>query len=66
MLVLSRKLGESIMLGDDVVITIVGIGGRQVRLGIDAPPEVKVHREEVYERIKGRHRGIRSGKTRSV
>ena len=51
MLVLSRKPDESIMVGDDVVITILGIKGQQVKLGIDAPPDVKVHREEVYERI---------------
>ncbi|MCO6456125.1 MAG: carbon storage regulator CsrA [Pirellulaceae bacterium] len=51
MLVLSRKLGEQIMLGDEVVITIVEIRGDKVRLGIDAPANVPVHRREVYEAI---------------
>lgn len=52
MLVLSRHRDESIMIGDDVMITIVDIRGDKVRLGIDAPPEVPVHRQEVYEAIK--------------
>lgn len=52
MLVLSRRLNEVLMIGDDVVVTILGICGDQVRIGIDAPREVSVHREEVYNRIK--------------
>ena len=52
MLVLSRHRDESIIIGDDVVITIVDIRGDKVRLGIDAPKEVSVHREEVYNAIK--------------
>lgn len=52
MLVLSRHRDESIMIGDDIVITIVDIRGDKVRLGIDAPQEVPVHRQEVYEAIK--------------
>ncbi len=52
MLVLSRHRDESIMIGDDVVITIVDIRGDKVRLGIDAPQEIPVHRQEVYEAIK--------------
>jgi carbon storage regulator len=51
MLILSRKVGESIMIGDDVVVTVVGISSQQIRLGISAPPEIAVHREEIYERI---------------
>jgi carbon storage regulator len=51
MLILSRKVGESLMIGDDVVVTVVGISGQQIRLGISAPREVAVHREEIYERI---------------
>jgi carbon storage regulator len=51
MLVLSRHRDESIMIGDDIVITIVDIRGDKVRLGIDAPPDVPVHRQEVYEAI---------------
>ncbi len=52
MLVLSRQRDESIMIGDDVEITIVDIRGEKVRLGINAPPHVPVHRKEVYEAIK--------------
>jgi carbon storage regulator len=51
MLVLSRRLGETLIIGDDVKITVLGISGNQVRLGIAAPKEVSVHREEVYRRI---------------
>ncbi len=59
MLVLSRQRDESIMIGDKVVITIVDIRGDKVRLGIQAPEEVPVHRQEVYDAIKreGRHSG---------
>jgi carbon storage regulator len=52
MLVLSRQRDESIMIGDDIVIRIVDIRGDKVRIGIEAPSEVAVHREEVYEAIK--------------
>ncbi len=51
MLVLSRKIDERIIIGDDIVITIVDIRGDKIRLGIDAPVEVNIHREEVYRRI---------------
>lgn len=51
MLVLSRRLGETLIIGDDVKITVLGISGNQVRLGIAAPKNVSVHREEVYKRI---------------
>ena len=52
MLVLTRKAGESIVVGSQVRITVLEVQGRQIRLGIDAPPEIPVHRGEVYERIK--------------
>jgi len=52
MLVLSRKKDESIVIRDDIVVTIVEVRGDKVRLGIDAPKEVPVHRREVYEKIK--------------
>jgi len=51
MLILTRKIGESINIGTDIKITVVSIDGSQVRLGIDAPKDVIVHREEVYKRI---------------
>lgn len=52
MLVLSRRLSETLVIGDDIKITVLGIKGNQVRLGIAAPESVSVHREEVYQRIK--------------
>lgn len=51
MLILTRKLGESIAIGDQIRISVLGIRGRQVRLGIDAPPDIIVHREEIYLKI---------------
>jgi carbon storage regulator len=51
MLVLSRKLGESLIVGDEVKVSILSVSGNQVRIGISAPKEVSVHREEVYIRI---------------
>lgn len=51
MLILSRRIGESIMIGDDVTVTVLAIKGNQLRLGFTAPTNVTVHREEVYERI---------------
>lgn len=56
MLILTRKLGESITIGDDIKVSVLGIHGRQVRLGIDAPAEVVVHREEVYIKIQAENR----------
>jgi len=52
MLILTRRLGESIVIGDVIKVTVVGVDGRQVRLGIEAPGQVEVHREEVYRRIR--------------
>lgn len=51
MLILTRKTGEKVMIGDDVELTVLGIKGNQVRVGVDAPKEISVHREEVYLRI---------------
>ena len=51
MLVLARRVGEALMIGDDIVVHILGAKGNQVRIGIDAPKDVSVHREEIYERI---------------
>ena len=52
MLILTRRVGETVMIGDDVTITVLGVKGNQVRVGINAPKHVAVHREEIYERIK--------------
>ena len=51
MLILTRRVGETIIIGEEVRVTLLGVVGRQIKLGIDAPPQVVVHREEVYERI---------------
>lgn len=56
MLVLTRKLGENIRIGDSVKITVLEVRSGQVKLGIEAPPEVKVHREEIYARIQEENR----------
>lgn len=52
MLILTRRLNETVMIGDDTTVTVLGVKGGQVRLGINAPKDVAVHREEVFERIK--------------
>lgn len=57
MLILTRRISESIIIGDDVKITVLGVKGNQVRLGIDAPKDVSVHREEIYMRIQGENDG---------
>jgi len=55
MLILTRKIGETIIIGDDVDVTVLGVKGNQVRLGVKAPKAVAVHREEIYERICREH-----------
>ncbi len=52
MLILTRRVGETLMIGDEVTVTILGVKGNQVRVGVNAPRDVAVHREEIYERIK--------------
>ncbi|MDX1607158.1 MAG: carbon storage regulator CsrA [Candidatus Competibacterales bacterium] len=52
MLILTRRIGESLMIGDDVTVTVLGVKHHQVRIGINAPKDVPVHREEIYQRIK--------------
>ncbi len=52
MLILTRRVGETLMIGDEVTVTVLGVKGNQVRIGVNAPKDVSVHREEIYERIK--------------
>ena len=52
MLILTRRVGESVVIGEDVTVTVLGVKGNQVRIGINAPKHVVVHREEIFERIK--------------
>jgi carbon storage regulator len=52
MLILTRRVGEALMVGDEVTVTVLGVKGNQVRIGVNAPKHVSVHREEIYERIR--------------
>jgi carbon storage regulator len=57
MLILTRRVGETVMIGNDVTVTVLGVKGNQVRVGINAPKTIAVHREEIYERIKREQEG---------
>ncbi len=52
MLILTRRVGETLMIGDEVTVTVLGVKGNQVRIGVNAPKDVAVHREEIYDRIR--------------
>jgi carbon storage regulator len=57
MLILTRRVGETVMIGNDVTVTVLGVKGNQVRVGINAPKTIAVHREEIFERIKREQQG---------
>jgi carbon storage regulator len=57
MLILTRRVGETLMVGDEVTVTVLGVKGNQVRLGVNAPKHIAVHREEIYNRIQGEEEG---------
>ncbi len=57
MLILTRRVGETLMIGDDISVTVLGVKGNQVRIGVNAPKEVAVHREEIFQRIQSEDGG---------
>ncbi len=61
MLILTRRVGETLMIGDEVTVTVLGVKGNQVRIGVNAPKNVSVHREEIYERIRRENEGGEDG-----
>jgi carbon storage regulator len=65
MLILTRRVGETVMIGNDVTVTVLGVKGNQVRIGINAPKNVAVHREEIYERIKREQQDSEGGESKA-
>jgi len=65
-LILTRRVGETLMVGDDITVTVLGVKGNQVRIGVNAPKDVAVHREEIYERIQQEQSGGASPESSST
>jgi carbon storage regulator len=65
MLILTRRVGEALMVGDEVTVTVLGVKGNQVRIGVNAPKHVSVHREEIYERIRAEQQAEQDGPTQA-
>ena len=63
MLILTRRVGETVVIGDDVTVTVLGVRGNQVRLGVNAPKDIAVHREEIYQRIQNEKDSSNSAET---
>jgi len=61
MLILTRRVGETLVIGDDITVTVLGIKGNQVRVGVNAPKDVQVHREEIYQKIQQQKKGGSDG-----
>ena len=66
MLILTRRIGEKLVIDDNVVITVMGVKGGQTRIGIEAPRDVQVHREEIYQRILKERKGLKRAQHRGT